>query len=152
MNGNFRSRYIVLLFCVLVGIGTISVSSVLADTGGAPSSAPGYHPGLFTSGQGVIIPAVVNTYEGGSPEPFVNQEQNISFSIYPGDLSTGKKPSLVGFLSAGNLRAPVSIFGRMTGAAEYQYLATVIPDGQGIFLWEIPVSCYGYTDFQVKNT
>ena len=152
MNGNFRSHYFVLLFCVLVGIGTISVSSVLADTGGAPSSAPGYHPGLFTSGQGVSIPAVVNTYEGGSPEPFVNQEQNISFSIYPGDLSTGKKPSLVGFLSAGNLRAPVSIFGRMTGAAEYQYLATVIPDGQGIFLWEIPVSCYGYTDFQVKNT
>ncbi|MBP7034669.1 MAG: hypothetical protein BWY45_01679 [Euryarchaeota archaeon ADurb.Bin294] len=152
MNGEIRSRYYMLLICVLVGIGTISVSSVLANTGGVPSSAPGYHPGLFTSAQGVSIPAVVNTYEGGIPDPFVNQEQNISFSIYPGDLSTGKKPSLVGFLSAGNLRAPVNIFGRMTGAAEYQYLATVIPDDQGIFVWEIPVSYYGYTDFQVKPT
>ncbi len=151
MFGDFRS-HIILLMWVLVGIGTILVSSVLADTQGVHATAPGYHPGLFTTGTRVSIPAVVNTYEGENSEQFAAQEQNISFSVYPGDLSTGKKPSLIGFVSAGNLRDPVSIFGKMAGADQFQYLATVIPDEQGIFLWEIPEYCYGYSDFQVNKT
>ncbi len=152
MDGDFRSYYILLLMCMLVGIGIISVSSVLADTQGDHATAPGYHPGLFTTGARVSIPAVVNTYEGEKSEQSADREQNISFSVYPGDLPTGKKPSLVGFVSAGNLRDPVSIFGKMAGTDQFQYLATVIPDEQGIFLWEIPEYCYGYSDFQVKNT
>jgi len=153
MKRNIRILERILLIGVLMGLGTMSVCCVVADNSGVISSAPGFHPGLFTNGQGNTgIPAVVNTYDGEGNSKIFSQGGNISFSIFPGDIRQGKSPSMIGFLSDGNLREPVNIFGRTTAQESYQYLTTVLPDEQGIFVWEIPEICYVFTDFQVKTT
>jgi len=153
MNQNIRLLQRILLIWVLMGFCTATVCCVMADNSGVILSAPGYHPGLFTSGQvNTPIPAIENTYEKDFPLNSDNPDQNISFSVFLGDSAFGKKPSLVGFLSGGNLRVPVNIFGRTTEAEQFQYLTTVLPDEQGIFLWEIPENYMAATDFQVRST
>lgn len=116
------------------------------------TSAPGFHPGLFTTGQrSSIIPAGVNTYEDNSLRS-ISSEQNISFSVYPEDLAQGRNTLVVGFLSGGDLQAPVNIFGRTIGSEQFQYLTIILPNDQGIFIWDVPEMYYTVSDFQVKTT
>jgi hypothetical protein len=143
----------ILLIGVLMGFGTASVWCVMADNTDAILTVPGYHPDLFISGQGnAPIPAIEKSYESDFSLISDNSRQNLSFSVFPGDSAFGKKPSLVGFLSGGNIRAPVNIFGKTTGEGPFQYLTTVLPDEQGIFLWEIPENYKTNMDFQVRST
>ena len=115
------------------------------------TAVAGYHPGFFTRTDSTeSIPPLVNTYENNtsvarSTSPAVN------FSFFPGD-EKGQQPSLAGFVSGATRNASVNISGRRTNSESYQFLVTVTPNNQGIFVWPIPERAKDFTEFIAELT
>ena len=114
------------------------------------TAAPSYHPGLFTNGaappEPSPIPPVVNTYEG-TPDEFSYIPPSVSFSFFPGDGAKGEPPSIAGFVSGTLQNVAVNISGRGGQMEQFTYLATIYPDGRGIFVWKVPVWAQSLTEF-----
>lgn len=145
----------IICFCSLVTIVTILLlvaPAIAAQTVPLPDeAAPSYHPGLFTQTmtESVTIPPVVNTYEGTADE-FSYIPPSVSFSFFPGNMEKGELPSVAGYVSGTRLNTAVNISGRTEKTEQFQYLATILPDNRGIFVWPVPEQAANLTEFQVE--
>lgn len=145
MNRHLHSlslfSFIVCLITSLSGIPVLAEQIIpLPDT-----AVAGYHPGFFTRTNTESIPPLVNTYENNSSVD-TSTSPAVNFSFFPGD-EKGQQPSLAGFVSGTTWNVSVNISGRRTNSESYQFLATVTPNNQGIFIWPIPDWAKNFTEF-----
>jgi hypothetical protein len=92
---------------------------------------------------------VVNIFESSKNE-FSYIPPVISYSHFPGNGDSGELPSIAGFVSGTIINTAVNISGRKDNAEPVQYLVTIVPNEQGIFVWQIPDWASEYTEFIVE--
>ncbi len=106
----------------------------------------GFHPGFFTrpDSENTSVPKINASSESqNAPE---SQSPRVNISYFSAG-EKGEKPSIAGFVSGEPRNITVNLSGRVSKADTYQFLATITPDDQGIFVWPVPEWAENLTEY-----